>query len=71
MWSSPLILGFDVSNPSKAWVTDLMRNPALLKINQERAFSQTRGGKPLFLPQIEQESPIIEGPPLLSDTPRG
>ena len=35
MWSSPLILGYDVAKPSKAWVTEIMRNPALLKINQD------------------------------------
>eukprot|EP00439_Symbiodinium_sp_Y106_P086311 s162_g32.t1 len=35
MWSSPLILGYDVAKPSKAWVTELMTNQALLKINQD------------------------------------
>ncbi|CAE7557267.1 MEL [Symbiodinium microadriaticum] len=35
MWSSPLILGYDVAKPSKVWVTEIMKNPALLKINQD------------------------------------
>ncbi|CAE7707856.1 AGAL2 [Symbiodinium sp. CCMP2456] len=35
MWSSPLILGYDVAKPSKVWVTEIMRNPAILKINQD------------------------------------
>ena len=35
MWSSALILGYDVSNPEKAWVTDLLKNSAMLKINQD------------------------------------
>ena len=35
MWSSPLILGYDVANPEKSWVTDIVKNPAMLKIQQD------------------------------------
>lgn len=35
MWSSPLILGFNIADPNKSWATEMLKNKALLEIDQD------------------------------------